>query len=944
MHSHCKLNSLLAKHRADKLRFTTASEAKLGLKAGDAGPKVRGIPVRITVPRRFYQKSEEYHNHYEAQKPASKSTEERDTRRAIQASSHAEERVATKIEAQPAKLQYSPQDARSDLQKKTRPLSPDTNSVSPTDSDTQVMTPQSSQEAQLATERLEADKEGITDEVVESTAEAETTDSDKEEPETAIEVHNALKAEQPTVLSASKDTDSVKKLSSALRKMQHMISETGTIVEESVSQSTEHLTMGHARVGSQTKAPFEVTQAIPDGPKKVPMVVKIPGPAKDDLVSAKLTLILMNEEKAKDISEVEVLPAPVQELSSDDEADPNTSFQSGQEVVDSIESTSVPKVGSPSTSHGNEPGTATTVENSAVEKSSSPLSTAADATSHHTPVEADQKSTAPISMTVANSEENHDTAVSAKSTETTNATTSLPSTETMKQQGLQKTPIAKSSTIAGSIGGGGNSTTPANMFGTADTTVSQSSTATMKNQGPQQTPSLNPFAKLSKSQRKKDRQQKKKKKDSKKEQEDKTGKAKVGNASTDAVSNPPVCSADIEPDVPVNGNDSYSSGNKAQTPVSPTDANVQALQAATDTKGKGKAAAAVSDEASVVDGKDEETISGKQTGGVTTNIPGEIDSVTPKAKAAQKTTAPEVKDFSGAPAFTFRAQSHDHNGGERASDQSALTAAFITASTGGSVNANDARAAPTIKATVPAVPIINFNNPLSFARHSRSSSASVTNTTPKQLPLHGKSSFFTLAGTQYSQSDAAMPGITPQSDAASNASSETLHPSEGAQPSPSPTAEIFHTPLQTPTIPSVTQDETPKPKKNKNKKKKKKKSAAASAAVLAADAIPKFSFFLPDDSHGSPADSIPKINPTSSDGSYGSALDAIPNITSTSSDGSYGWAGRKFTADPFGNQMSHIEAIREATRDPKLYYNMVNRQMEESAAKDKADVVRIHND
>jgi hypothetical protein len=656
--------------------------------------------------------------------------EERDTGRVFQMSSHEEESVGSKIEAPPAKLQYSPQDARSDLQKKTRRLSPDANSVSPTNSDAQGMTPQSSSEAQSQTERIDSVKEGIADEVMKPTEKSKMTDVDEEESESPVEVCEALDTERPSTPPVSQDTDSVKKSPSTVDNTQPVIGDTYTTVEESVSHSSGHSTIGHVRVESQTKAPFEATEVNRDGVKKVPMVVKIPGPAKDDVISAKLDCTSNDAEKVNDIPEVEALPVPAQESSSDDEADPDASFQSAQEVVDSTESTSVPGAGLPTTNHGIETGTTASVKTPAVEKPSSPLSTAVDAESQYTPVEADQHSTPPNSTTVANSEEEHDTTDPTKSTETTGTTTSPPSTEAMKQQGPQQTTTAQNSTTAGTASGGGNSETPAKPSGTANSANTQSSTAAMKSQGPQQTPSLNPFAKPPKSQRKKEKQQKKKK-ESKKEQEEKNAKVKIGNAA----------SANLEPDVPVTGENSSSSDTKAQALILSADSDEQAPQAATDITGKGKAkvkTAAMSDEAPVIDGNDKGTISGKQTGGTTTNIPSEIDSVTHKAKAAQMTTVSEAKDSLDVPAFTCHAQSHEHNGVAHASDQSALN----SVSTGGLLNVKDVPTAPKIKETVPAIPVINFNKPPSFARlrNSRpSSSASVTNATPKQLPLHGKS-------------------------------------------------------------------------------------------------------------------------------------------------------------------------------------------------------------
>jgi hypothetical protein len=140
-----------------------------------------------------------------------------------------------------------------------------------------------------------------------------------------------------------------------------------------------------------------------------------------------------------------------------------------------------------------------------------------------------------------------------------------------------------------------------------------------------------------------------------------------------------------------------------------------------------------------------------------------------------------------------------------------------------------------------------------------------------------------------------------EADAVSDTSSDTLHPSDAGRPSPSPAAEDFHTPLQTPTIPDAPQEQTataePKKKKrNKSKKKKKKKAAA----------------------------STPDASVTDND------IESTNNVD--------------HEADPFGNQMSHIDAIREGLKNEDFYYNQVNKRMAERDAKIKSGELKEGED
>jgi hypothetical protein len=813
-------------------------------------------------------------------------------------SSHEEESIATTKESQTAKLQYSPQDARSDLQKKkTNPLSLDADSMSPTDLDVLRMMSQRSLGVKSTAERKEAVKEEISNKGLEPTVGPEMADVSREESGMSTAVRETLDVQQPTTSPPPICTDSVEELSSPLKILQPVMDGSNTTTEKIPLRCSvrEQTAVRHARVESQTKAPLEVIEAIRDGTEKVPMVVKIPGPANDDTMAEKLDSILTNAD-ANDAPQVNEKPVPTQAPGSDDEADPDVSFQSAQEVVDSTESTSVIGAGSPTTNHGNEPRKAAAVESPAKKELSLPITTATHEKSQHSPTEAEQPSTATATMVVGtNSEDKPYAVIVAESTETAITTTSQPSVEAMKQQEFQQMASAQStiqsSTAVGITSGNVyNTTVAANTTGTTNTIASQSSTTLMRNQGPQQTPSLNPFAKPSKSQRKKEKQQRKKK-------DLKTVKANAGETSTAIGSNSPVSVMNIQPDTSVTGDASSSSENNTQTLPLATESNVPAAPHPTNgdkgkARGEVKAEAVdhLSDGASTGESNDNESISGKQTGGTATNIPGEIGSVTHKAKAAQMTTTPKAEDLSSALAFTCGAQSPKQEAAERTSDESTLTAPFAVAPVESLVKANDATNASRIKKTVPAVPNININaKSLSTRIHDgQPSSASVTNTSIKQLSLHSKLNSLTVAGIKYSQYGVDMSRPTHESDAVSTASSATLHPP------PSPTAEDFHTPLQTPTALSATQDQVPQPKKKKNKKKKKKPATASSGASVG---------------------------------------DTVLEVASTTANN----LNYDYTADPFGDQMSHIDAIREATKNPDSYYNVVNREMAEEAAKEKAD-------
>jgi hypothetical protein len=735
-------------------------------------------------------------NHYETQKPNNKPAEERNIGGFTQSLPHEAESVAPDAKVQTTKLQYSPQDVRSHLQK-TSVFSSDAGAVSPTRLDAPTITREDSPLSKAMTVREGPVQSEILSGAVEAALGLETADVSKDESEAPSDVRE-LEGHQSFAPAPSSETDIVEKLSVSQDIVQPTSDEANAIVGESPSQSpaNEQTAKGHAHVESGTKAPFETTEANRDGDEQVPMAVKNPDAANDDDDQAK-RIITSTGGKNNDVQEVDMKSATAQELGSDDEADHDASFQSAQEVVNDTELISVAAAGSPTTNHDSDIGTASAVKSSIEEENLLPQPTATDKNSQPSPVEAAQTSTTPASTVAAiDSEDKHDT-VTAKGTDITKITTSKPSAVAMKVQ------------------------------------------------GPQQTPSLNPFAKLSKTQRKKDKQQQKKK-------DPKTAKAKVGQASTAIGSSSSAHSTSTQPNVPVTSATS-SSSDQSQTPAPLTPSDVQMPQATNVTK-KAKADAPATNnlenEAPVVEGKGKEAVSRNQPGGATGDTTGGTGPVTQEARADQNVATPEEQNSSSALASTPNLRFAEYNG------DATPTLPLAAASMGGSVKSDAAPTAPTapkMKKTVPAVPNLKLN---------------------------------------------ALSDFTREPDVASAASSDTLHPSGSAvQPSPSPTAEDFHTPLQTPAATSAPKEQVAPPKKKKNKKKKKKTDAPVPTNVSTASA---------------PVGETSSFRPTS---------------TTDNHNNSGGATEFDYSAHPFGGQISHIDAVRNSVKDSKTYYNQTNREL-----------------
>lgn len=152
----------------------------------------------------------------------------------------------------------------------------------------------------------------------------------------------------------------------------------------------------------------------------------------------------------------------------------------------------------------------------------------------------------------------------------------------------------------------------------------------------------------------------------------------------------------------------------------------------------------------------------------------------------------------------------------------------------------------------------------------------------------------------------------PESDDVSIGSSSTLHPNVGVELTPpSPDAEDFHTPLQTPTaISAPQQDESAKRnKKKRNKSKKKKTPTGADQTENGTAQAP-----APGSSTANAAD-----QPTSFAQPPPDHVQMHYDVTNS------------FRAEP-----SYMDSLRAATRDPTTYFSIVNCEMaEEKRAKNR---------
>jgi hypothetical protein len=780
-----------------------------------------------------------------------------------------EEAGAPQKDAQSAQM-YSSQDARSDLQKRSSPevLSLDHpvegNSV---ELNTETVSP-TVQHEDTVKEELE----------VKDTAESALilgpTLANKDDPvDTTIEI-DASSTDEQAIKSVSNSTHIVEFEDTPAQLTEDSLPDDGALAtaEDSVLQPSplgKSLTTEYEGFEPQTKAVLESTDTLA-------ATVRLPD--LDKTVEA-----MFMDATREETTEIEPSSVPKGETEAEGEQEPDSSFLSAQEVIATTEATLVPAAEPRAT---DQETVAAKTSASTEASAARPLHIAPETPEElilSGPVPADQDTAALVPAQASNTEET-------------------------------ELKVAPSNDIE------------------LTTTPPQSLVTTAKKMGPQQTASINPFG-ITKAHRQKEREQKKKEK--RRELEEKAAKAKtekadrVGTVSYKATS----LTKNNNQDRAASMIPSSSSLVDPPAMAATTDAVDSPNTPPTSDEGKGKIKPKVSftdSSGQALPVRGQETSSGKQNGGTTTEVP---NAGTHKAKVASKgMKAPTEEESSVATALLALAQSPDYDGpltpnsstefdlhrqvstesSVNSNDGSAKVELHLKSSVKDSVTADAAQTVPVtpkVKKVVPPVPKLNLH--LDSARRTvpqpdteatrPSSSSSGASVTATQL---GKS----VSGTDADQQLTVQKVMSPlqESDALSVASSATLHHNESTLLSPSSIAQDHSMPLQTPVMPPASGEEAPKPKKKKNKKKKKKTAAVLDGPVPipATDSVPAASASIGASSAAGP--SVPKT---------ATAGPSVPK-TATFVDGNGNWNG-----DPFGGQMSHIDAIRQLVTDPRSPFN-----------------------
>jgi hypothetical protein len=831
---------------ADIYRFSSTAEARLALKLGDTSPKIRGIPVRVTVPRRFYQKTEDSHNPHGVQQLGNMRNEERATHNVTRVPSREAKSATPNTKIPITQPMYSPQDARSDLQKKANSFSLETDAASRgSPKGNQTNTCNSFPSGQGLASSEDYIKGKFDGKAAKSSPLLGPMTGSNYELDAKPAVKEALVAKDAVELRPPTDANDTQELQGPMIKSRSLAIDQNTpVAGPSQPLASQHGTqVGHARVDSQSKATFDSDDALLlAGSDAATAVVKIPSAVKDDTILTQQSTAMSGVDKSEDSPHHDLGSPPSEPPESDDGADPESSFLSAQENVDRGEPTLEPRA-----------------DLVATDQETLPSKSVPDTSS--------QKVSSFSQPTTAQEDSQH----------------------SLSHVGQEAVSVSISATV-GSTGGSHMEEIPAKSENTAATKQTTHAEA-VKQQGPQQTPSLNPFAKPSKSERRKEKEQKKR--EQKKQQGEKAAKAKAGKVfltTTNPNPEPPANLNSKEPvaslDPPISNSNTPSSEVTRTTTVH-TNGGTNAAKDKTKIKVR-QSDTNILDQNSKVESKD--TAVGMYNGSIVADIPNELGLVTREAVAVPEAmTTPTEKDVSVA--FTLLSLAQSPKQEEARAEELAVTAKPAT------VNVNDA-ASTSINKTAPASPNLDL--------HSHSSASGAQNPLPDtsgltEVALASKHASLTLKNPRDSQPDKAMATASNETKAASVTGSDTMNADDGTKASP----------------PS-SQAQTPKPKKKRNKKKKKSTAPAAvdeatsSATVAGSSTV---------------ADSS-----TVAGSSTGDAATGVANAKGKSPSlvGDY-----DYDADPFGHQMSHIDAIRAANKRQDTFYNTVNRERAERAAKQK---------
>jgi len=622
--------------------FNTTSDAQKALAVNESNPVVRDHPVRVTVPRRHFQKNPDPFDSQDSSRLDKQPGQNRNHQGTARLSSQGDSSNVTVPEDQGNGTQYSPQDVRSDPSGKTSRRSSDALVVSGGSPDVR----RSKNRKDSTIEKLKIspedsiEEEATVAEVTGSDVAAKSADAQTDLSDATAESSSVVNAERPlepaaevAKSAAPGDTDdtlnqssvqaiSVGDTNAVIGKLALSSSVPTNLQTKEVLKETEiagpivkipSATASRAPAVSQVQemsGNADVPKTSGDSPTAIKAAAEVPNAAHEEPANLHKE---STDVKAKSLGELaEAVTSVV------------TTQQESTAVVDA---SAGPVVESVPASHGTQPPVPSSIKKPVLKSPTMHASAATDLSAPPpipaTTVAKTSEIAAPTTSVVTDPTEKQDIQEDAK--ETTKPAEDL---------------IVSTDSTAGMI-----------------TTSAESAADAIKRNGPQQTASLNPFAKPTKAQREREKAALKKEK-KKREQEEKAAKAKSGKSASPAALQKPAVEttatalASPKSDRPASHVvDSKQTG--ASTPL--------ALADDAENKGKGKErlSAAVSSTTTTSEGTAEDA-SGKQIGGTTTTIPDKTGSVTEKTKVAQNIMeASSTKDL---PPLLPLAQFLEHSG------------------------------------------------------------------------------------------------------------------------------------------------------------------------------------------------------------------------------------------------------------------------------------------
>ncbi|KAF1944283.1 hypothetical protein EJ02DRAFT_420609 [Clathrospora elynae] len=775
--------------------FASTSDARTALALGKHNPRLRDglVPVTVTVPRRYYQKEtapsmrrESFNSGLNFGQTHTNHAGDRSTRGGPRMSSHDEQSAITRVDAAAArpKASYSPQDARSDLHKKSARQSESGHPHFTGSPESQKSKrPQSSPTKQAKLTRgAPIEKVSTKAEATEVSGQADASGSTLVVAEVKMAINNAPVSEEsitdaaePAVSTTSDSATTADKISATLEDTVSVIGEVADVLDHASSKPLEHQEVpkiSHDDEKPRTKSNVELSPdnraSAVDNLPKAEDAVPLAEPAITEAKNAK--------DKPSDVSMLDSTPHPADEPVSDDEAKNEISFHSAQEVQ--TEFAQVELQSEPQNELIANQGT-TTSTLSCTEKAPQPTDTfSPSVTSEEIKQEESQ---APLTQS-----EQQVTATS-----TPEATSQdIQEDKAVHAQDLTAMPPEKV-VVA-----------PAPDGEAMTTSTEASPVEAKKRHGAQQMQSLHPFAKPNK----------RKEKEAKKKQQKKDEKAMAftkpdGGTAVQAKTEQPKASGDTPAD--------------AETPVKPAKEATASQTAQSSKKFKGRtkvATACTADQEKLVEIKDEQ--SGKPNGDSASKVPKEIDSVTHKADVAEtsklKPTPQVCSTASGACADIPEV---------KASDPSSPPGPGLSPHV--PATPHDVRALPKKQMKpVPAVPHLDL--PFRPSTHNQGSQLNSISS-----PTHSS----TTNMPQPPKQDVSLNESSSRRSSA--ASSDTLNPEDEDHRSPD-----FNTPTPSEddaagadtTQVDASQNETPKKKKKKNKKNKSKNNKNSAADAEPVDA------------------------------------------------------------------------------------------------------------